>query len=168
MLEALGITLPGLIFTIINFLIIVLILVKFLYKPFLGALENRRETIRASYEKAEAAEHDAQAKYDEYVKLLENADEEGQEIVKKAKGRADDQAQLIIRKAEEEAAQIRDKARKDIEREKEMALAEMREQISQLAILAAEQILEKEVSAEGHEQVINNVLAKAGESKWQN
>ena len=45
MLDALGINLKDLIFAVANFLILVLILGKFLYKPFLGILEKRKQTI---------------------------------------------------------------------------------------------------------------------------
>ena len=61
-----------------------------------------------------------------------------------------------------------DKKSKEAVREKEKALREVREQIGQLAILAAEQILEKEVAAEGQEEIIDRVLEKAGTSQWQN
>ena len=75
---------------------------------------------------------------------------------------------MIVEEAKAEAARIKLKAEKEVVREKEKALREVREQIGQLAILAAEQILEKEVSAEGQEDIIDRVLEKAGTSQWQN
>ena len=75
---------------------------------------------------------------------------------------------MIVEEAKAEAARIKLQAEKEAVREKEKALREVREQIGQLAILAAEQILEKEVSAEGQEDIIDRVLEKAGTSQWQN
>ena len=49
-----------------------------------------------------------------------------------------------------------------------MALADVREQIAELSMLAAEQILEKEISLEGQDQIIDSVLEKAGAGTWQN
>lgn len=75
---------------------------------------------------------------------------------------------MIVEEAKAEAERIKLQAEKEAVREKERALREVREQIGQLAILAAEQILEKEVAAEGQEEIIDRVLEKAGTSQWQN
>ena len=75
---------------------------------------------------------------------------------------------MIVEEAKAEAARIKLQAEKEAVREKEKALREVREQIGQLAILAAEQILEKEVAAEGQEEIIDRVLEKAVTSQWQN
>ena len=168
MLEALGISLKELIFVIINFLILVAVLTRFLYKPFLGALEKRKQAIEDAFSNADATNRKADEKYEAYTKKLARAEAESREIIKKARLRADDQANMIVEEAKAEAARIKLKAEKEAVREKEKALREVREQIGQLAILAAEQILEKEVSAEGQEDIIDRVLEKAGTSQWQN
>ena len=168
MLDALGINLKDLIFAIANFLILVLILGKFLYKPFLGILEKRKQTIEDAFTNAEATNRKADEKYEAYTKKLARAEAESREIIKNARLKADDQANMIVEEAKAEAARIKLQAEKEAVREKEKALREVREQIGQLAILAAEQILEKEVAAEGQEEIIDRVLEKAGTSQWQN
>ena len=168
MLDALGINLKDLIFAIANFLILVLILGKFLYKPFLGILEKRKQTIEDAFTNADATNRKADEKYEAYTKKLARAEAESREIIKNARLKADDHANMIVEEAKAEAARIKLQAEKEAVREKEKALREVREQIGQLAILAAEQILEKEVSAEGQEDIIDRVLEKAGTSQWQN
>ena len=168
MLDALGINLKDLIFAIANFLILVLILGKFLYKPFLGILEKRKQTIEDAFTNAEATNRKADEKYEAYTKKLARAEAESREIIKNARLKADDHANMIVEEAKAEAARIKLQAEKEAVREKEKALREVREQIGQLAILAAEQILEKEVSAEGQEDIIDRVLERAGTSQWQN
>lgn len=168
MLDALGINLKDLIFAVANFLILVLILGKFLYKPFLGILEKRKQTIEDAFTNAEATNRKADEKYEAYTKKLARAEAESREIIKNARLKADDHANMIVEEAKAEAARIKLQAEKEAVREKEKALREVREQIGQLAILAAEQILEKEVSAEGQEDIIDRVLEKAGTSQWQN
>jgi len=168
MLDALGINLKDLIFAVANFLILVLILGKFLYKPFLGILEKRKQTIEDAFTNAEATNRKADEKYEAYTKKLARAEAESREIIKNARLKADDHANMIVEEAKAEAARIRLQAEKEAVREKEKALREVREQIGQLAILAAEQILEKEVAAEGQEEIIDRVLEKAGTSQWQN
>lgn len=168
MLDALGINLKDLIFAVANFLILVLILGKFLYKPFLGILEKRKQTIEDAFTNADATNRKADEKYEAYTKKLARAEAESREIIKNARLKADDHANMIVEEAKAEAARIKLQAEKEAVREKEKALREVREQIGQLAILAAEQILEKEVSAEGQEDIIDRVLEKAGTSQWQN
>ena len=168
MLDALGINLKDLIFAVANFLILVLILGKFLYKPFLGILEKRKQTIEDAFTNAEATNRKADEKYEAYTKKLARAEAESREIIKNARLKADDHANMIVEEAKAEDARIRLQAEKEAVREKEKALREVREQIGQLAILAAEQILEKEVAAEGQEEIIDRVLEKAGTSQWQN
>ena len=168
MLDALGINLKDLIFAVANFLILVLILGKFLYKPFLGILEKRKQTIEDAFTNAEATNRKADEKYEAYAKKLARAEAESREIIKNARLKADDHANMIVEEAKAEAARIKLQAEKEAVREKEKALREVREQIGQLAILAAEQILEKEVAAEGQEEIIDRVLEKAGTSQWQN
>ena len=168
MLDALGINLKDLIFAIANFLILVLILGKFLYKPFLGILEKRKQTIEDAFTNADATNRKADEKYEAYTKKLARAEAESREIIKNARLKADDHANMIVEEAKAEAARIKLQAEKEAVREKEKALREVREQIGQLAILAAEQILEKEVAAEGQEDIIDRVLERAGTSQWQN
>ena len=168
MLDALGINLKDLIFAVANFLILVLLLGKFLYKPFLGILEKRKQTIEDAFTNAEATNRKADEKYEAYTKKLARAEAESREIIKNARLKADDHANMIVEEAKAEAARIKLQAEKEAVREKEKALREVREQIGQLAILAAEQILEKEVSAEGQEDIIDRVLERAGTSQWQN
>ena len=168
MLDALGINLKDLIFAVANFLILVLILGKFLYKPFLGILEKRKQTIEDAFTNADATNRKADEKYEAYTKKLARAEAESREIIKNARLKADDHANMIVEEAKAEAARIKLQAEKEAVREKEKALREVREQIGQLAILAAEQILEKEVSAEGQEDIIDRVLERAGTSQWQN
>ena len=168
MLDALGINLKDLIFAVANFLILVLLLGKFLYKPFLGILEKRKQTIEDAFTNADATNRKADEKYEAYTKKLARAEAESREIIKNARLKADDHANMIVEEAKAEAARIKLQAEKEAVREKEKALREVREQIGQLAILAAEQILEKEVAAEGQEEIIDRVLEKAGTSQWQN
>lgn len=168
MLETLGIDFKELIFAIINFLILVGVLAKFLYKPFIGILEKRTQTIKEAFDNAEATNLKADQKYEAYSRILAKAEDEAREIVKQAKVRADEQAAGILDDAKAEAVKLKEQALGDIEREKQMALADVRTQIAELSMLAAEQILEKEIAIEGQEQIIDSVLEKAGAGTWQN
>ena len=168
MLDALGISLPKLIFTIVNFAILLFILAKFLYKPFLNILRTRRESIRSALENAEMTNRKADEKMASYERKIAGAEEEGREIIRNSNRRAKEQAAAIIEEANEEAAQILEKARLEIEREKQHAAADMREQVGSLALLVAEKIMEREIEVNGQEEILDQVIREVGTSEWQN
>lgn len=170
MAEALGINVHEIIFVVINFLILMGVLAKFLYRPFLDLLSNRAKAIKDSFDNAEAVNRRADEKLDAYNKRIANVEQEGRDIIAKSKQRADDQAKRIVVDAEEKAALLLKNAQVEIEREKTNALAEVKDQISMLALMAAEKILEKEISmdADGQSKIIDNVLEQVGTTGWQN
>ena len=89
-------------------------------------------------------------------------------IVADAKKRADLQAKRIVEEAEAKAGQLVSQAEAEIEREKLKALAEMKQYIADLAICAAEQILEKQIDAKGQNEIIDRIIEQEGKSQWQN
>ena len=72
MLDALGLNLKEIIFVIINFLILVGVLGKFLYQPFLGAIEARKQNIKDAYDKAAIESRRADAKMAKYERRIAN------------------------------------------------------------------------------------------------
>lgn len=168
MVEALSINLKEIIFAIVNFLILVGVLAKFLYNPFLQMLDNRKQTIKDSFDHAEDTNKRADEKMDEYNKRISNVEREGREIIKNAKIRAEVQANGIIEEANVRATQIRLNAEREIERQKLKALNDMKSQVASMALLAAEKILEKNLQMEGQELLIDNIIEQVGTAKWQN
>ncbi|MDO4176347.1 MAG: F0F1 ATP synthase subunit B [Bacillota bacterium] len=168
MLDALGLDLKEIIFVIINFLILVGILGKLIYKPFLGALENRKKAIQDKFDAADAESRRADAKMAKYERQISHAEEEARSIIKEAKKTADIQAQSIIDEANVQAAEIIAKAEEAIEMEKNKAREDMREEIAALALLAAEQIVQGEISKTGQDAIVEQVLNNARSAQWQN
>lgn len=168
MLDALGITLIEFVYYLINFILLIWILGHFLYKPFLNTLETRRRTIKEAFDSAEATNKRADEKLAKYEKQIANVEEEGREIIREASEQAKAKAAGIIDDANEQASEIVRKARIEMEREKESALADMRDQISDLALMMAEKIMEREIEVNGQEEILDQVMEEVGTSKWQN
>ena len=168
MVEALGMSLKEFIFYLVNFLILVGVLGKFLYKPFLNLMETRKQSIVDALDNAEAVNRRADEKMANYDRKIAKLEAEGREIIKEAKIRAEEQANEIIEQANQRASQIMNRAEKEIEREREKAVLEMKEQIAVLSLMAAEKIMEREVEVNGQDQIIEQVLEEAGASEWQN
>ncbi len=168
MVEALGISLTEFIFYLINFLILVGVLGKFLYKPFLNLMDTRKQSIQDALENAELTNRRADEKMQNYNKRIARVEEEGREIVREAKVKADAQARTIIEDANQKAADIMAKAEQSIEREKEKAMEEMRQEIAALAVLVAEKIVEREIQRVGQEAIVDEVIRQARSKGWQN
>lgn len=168
MVEALGLNLKEFIFYLVNFLILVGVLGKFLYKPFLETMENRKKSIQDALDHATMTNHRADEKMANYERKIARAESEGREIIKAAREKASSQADEIIEEAREQANRILTQAQQEIQRERAKAVAEMQQQVGVLALLAAEKIMEKEIEVNGQDQIIEKVLEEAGASKWQN
>lgn len=169
MLEALGINLAELVFAAINFLILLAILTKFLYRPFLNMLEKRKQTIQAAFDDAAEQNRKADAKMADYRKYIANKEAEGRDIIRKARSRADIQAKAIVDEARDKADAMLKEATEEIEREKAKAMQEIRDDITSLAMLAAGKILEEDIEIGGKEdEIVDQVINEAGAEAWLN
>lgn len=168
MVEALGISLKEFIFYLINFLILMGVLTRFLYKPFLNILAARKQSIKDALDNAELTNRRADEKMEQYSKRISKVEEESREIIRTAKIKADAQARDIIEDARKEAGDIIAKAEKTIEKEKEKAMEDMKQEIAVLAVMAAEKIVEREIQRAGQEAIVEEVIRQARSTGWRN
>lgn len=118
-----------LIFQFVNFIVLVLILAKFAYKPLLKVMEERRERIEIDlHEAAQAKEDAAQLKAD-YEQQLRDARAQAQAIVDKAVKVADQEAQAHVQAIREQIAREKEIAQAEIVNEREIALKQMRQEV---------------------------------------
>lgn len=140
-MEALGLNLGYLLVQIFNFAILFVILRAWVFKPIVGLLERRRETIAQGVEDARiAAEARANAEKEAQA-ILTDAQKQANERVRESSARAEEVAKEIHAEAEKEAAQIREAALEEAQQAKEQALGELRGQIAALAIAAAQKVV---------------------------
>jgi len=168
MLNALGVDLTEIIFALVNFLILVFFLGKFLYKPTLAMFEKRRNTIQTALDDAANAREEAIKAKEDYEMQIADAESEAREIVKEARLHAEQQAAKIIEEAATEAAALKAQAASNIEREKARAVNDMKVQVAELAILVAQQVMEKEISVTGESEIVDGIIERVGASEWQN
>lgn len=168
MVEALGISLKEFIFYLINFLILMGVLTRFLYKPFLNMLAARKQSIKDALDNAELTNRRADEKMEQYSKRISKVEEESREIIRTAKIKADAQARDIIEDARKEAGDIITKAQETIEKEKEKAMEDMKQEIAVLAVMAAEKIVEREIQRAGQEAIVEEVIRQARSTGWRN
>lgn len=168
MVEALGINLTEFIFYLINFLILVGVLTKFLYKPFLNVLDTRKRSIQDALDNAEMTNRRADEKMEQYNRQIAKVEDQGREIIKDAKIRAESQAADIIEEANRRANDMILAAERQIDRERKKALADMKKQVAVLAILAAEKIVERDIAQIGQDKIVDEIIEQAGSRQWQN
>jgi F-type H+-transporting ATPase subunit b len=140
-LEGLGINLGYVLVQIVSFLVMLVILRAWVYKPVLNMLENRRKTIAQGLEDARIAEEARANAEKEAEEILTKAQQQAAERVREATERADEAARIIKSEAESEASEIRHAARTEAEHSKTQVLGELRGQVASLAIAAAQRII---------------------------
>jgi F-type H+-transporting ATPase subunit b len=155
---------PGLmIWTVISFIVLLILLWKVAYKPITRALKKREETIRNSLEEAKQSSESAQALVQKYESQIAQAREEAQKILAEGKMLGENVKKEIIQKAHEEANQIVNRAQEEIEFQKEKALTELKEKIADLTIMAASKVMGKTLDKKDHEQLLEEYISKVGE-----
>lgn len=142
---------PGLlIWSVINFAIILFILAKFAFPAMKKSLQDREENIRKNIDEANALNEKAQKLLQESQEKLDNAQKEVSEILSNAKTKADENIQKAIDEAEKSKKQILEDANKEIERKKNDAISELRSEVADLVVSATEKILESKLDKEEH------------------
>ncbi len=151
---------PGmLIWTFITFSLLLWILKKFAWKPLLGALETRETKIREDIQRAEDARTDAERLLAEHRKLLQNSELDARKILEEAKSTAESLKQGIVDSAHEQARMMTSQAKAEIQREKDTALSQLREEVADLAIRAAGKILGEELDVDKHRKLVDDFIA---------
>lgn len=154
-----------LIFQFINTFLVFVILKKLLFKPVLGVIEAREKDIKENLAQGEIAKTEGISLKKEYEGKIGSAKTEGQEIIKQATLRAEQKEVEIISTAKQEAQSLREKASKDVEQERQKVMNEIKNDISDIALLAASKVIEKDLDKSKHEELINNFIKEVGESK---
>lgn len=152
----------------ITVIVLFLVLKKFFFEKVKNFMETRSNSIQDAFDSAEAVNRRADEKMQNYTKRIANVEAEGREIIRDAKIKADAQAREIIEDANKQATEILNKAERNIEREKQKAMEEMRKEVAALAMLAAEKIVEREIQNVGQDEIVDEVINKARSTGWQN
>lgn len=141
-----------------NLLILYLIIKKFLFAPIQKMIADRENEVKNLLDTAEQAKQDALAMKEEYTQHLENAKDEANEILKNANKKAVLRSEEIIRDAQDKAGAIVAKADVQIEMERKRAFEEVKQDISDIALLAASKVVERELSPEEHQRLISEFI----------
>ncbi len=140
-MEGLGLNLGYLLVQIFNFAIIFVVLRAWVFKPILGLLDKRRTSIAQGLEDARVAAEARENAEKEAREIINHAQTEASQKVREATERAEVAARDVMAEAEHEASKARENARAEAEIERDRILADLRGQISALAMAAAQRLI---------------------------
>jgi len=150
------------IWTIINFVVFLIIIRVVFYKPVLKVLDDRKQEVESNLSRAEQAQREAEELRVKYQEQVGNAQREAQEMLNRAAKLAEEKKAEIVAQAQSEATRMIEKAQEAITREKEQALAELRDEVANLALLAAGKVINKTLTAEDHHRLVKDFIREVG------
>ena len=156
---------PGLmIWTVVTFIILLLILKKVAWKPILTALDKRENDIKQALEQAEKAKDEAKKILEENQANLAKAEEESKKIIEQSRSYAESLKEQMIKESKEQAKKIVEEASSEIERKKDAAFEELKSQVAEIAVNAAEKIIKESLDAQKSKQVVDKYLKEVAKN----
>ena len=150
-------------FTLLNFLLILAVGTKFLWKPVMKIIKDRQQEIDDLYADANTAKTSAKAMEAEYRQKLEAASQTGEQLVKEAMARGHAREEEIIRQANADAAAIMDKASADIAMEKKKAINDAKDEISEMAMAIAGKVVGRQLTAADQSNLVDAFIDELGD-----
>ena len=144
---------------VIIFGIVLFILKKFAWKPILNALKDREQSIADALSSADKARKEVEGLKADNEKVIAEARKEKDIILKEAKEVKDKMLAEAKDQAAKEGQKIIETARQQIEAEKKAAISEMKQQVTELSVLVAGKVIQKELkNKDVQEEIVNDLL----------
>ena len=157
---------PGLyIWTIVTFVVLLLLLAKFAWRPLLEALERRQEAIRKSLDEARQAKQELGRLHEESARILAEARSEADAIISRTRADAARAGEEMKVKARADAENIVKHAEREIQLETSRALQKVRQEAVDISIAIASKIIQRNLSREDNERLIAETLSEIQTSR---
>src|SRR4051794_8738476 len=151
---------PGLmIWTILCFLVALYVLKRWAFGPIQKTIDDRRERIRQSLDEADNARKEAQRMLEEHRALLANARSDAEEILVEARRVAEAQRERAKDEVEADRQRRLEETRRQIEAETRRALEQIRAEVADLTVLATAKVTRGALDPGAHRQLIESAIA---------
>lgn len=151
---------PGLmIWTLLIFFMLLFILTKIAYKPLLAAVKKREQALEEAIEGAKRDREEAQKAMEEQRRLISEARTEAQGYVAQGRATAEKVKQQMLEDARHQQQEMMERAKRDIETEKERAIADLRREAVDIAIAAAEKVIERNLDDDANRKIVEKFLS---------
>ena len=158
---SLGVNLPLLVVFVINFIVLIVLLRLFLYKPVLKMLDERGKRTAEAMEQAEATKKEYEQARVEVQKQIEKGRQEGQAIIAQAMQVGERLKEESRQEATKQAQTIVDRTRSELEAERGKIVDGLRREFADIAISAAEKVIKETLDKEKHRKLIEETLQES-------
>ena len=156
----------GLMFwTLVIFVVLLFILSKFAFGPLTKAVEDRERALQEAIDKAQADREAAAKLLQEHQAKIEAARDEAQKFIAEGRSVAERMRADMIEQTRKEQQDILERARRDIESEKEKAIAQLRLEAVDLALAGASKVVEQNLESAKNRQIVESYLSSIGTLK---
>jgi len=146
----------------INFLILLIVLHRILYKPLVGKMQERTVAIQKALEESQAARAEAARQQEENATRLRSAYQEAASIREQALKEAAEEQRKLVEGAQAEARRLVETARAQTEADIRRAREELRREVAGIAVDVAEKLVRKSLRDEDHRRIVDDAIAKIG------
>ena len=153
------------IWTVVIFVGLLVVLWRMAYPELLRIVEERERRIQKQLDEAEKANAEAQRLLEEHKKQIAAARNEAQDILAKAKTVSQKERETLLAKAREEYDALLNRARKDIDAEKEKAIQALRREAVELSIAAASRVIEANLDTDANRRLVTDFLETLGKER---
>jgi F-type H+-transporting ATPase subunit b len=143
------------IWTVVVFVLLLIILGKYAWKPLLAALHQREEHLEPILSETERARAESERLLAEHRRQMAEAEDRARALLDEARGQAKTVAEQLLAQARTEASAEKDRAKQEIESARDQALSEIWSKTADLAVSAAGKILSRELSPDDHRRLVD-------------
>lgn len=148
--------------TLISFGVLYFLLNRYAFGPLMSVMEKRRELVLSQLNEAAETRSEAAAYVEQQKEALQQARQEAYEILEQSRQTSSKQADALIAQAKEETARMKDEAIRDIDSEKNKAMAALRGEVGRVSVQIASKLIEKEIDEKANEGLVDQYLKDVG------
>ena len=151
-----------LVYAALAFLVLLALMYKFAFPAVQKAMDGRTQRIRDNLDEAERTKAEAQRILEEYQRQLADAKNESARIIDEARQTAEQMRRDLMVRAEAEVNELRERSRQEIDAAQQRAVADLRTQVSELAIGAAEVVVQKNLDRDTNRAIVERFIEQVG------
>ncbi|MCY0881259.1 MAG: F0F1 ATP synthase subunit B [Firmicutes bacterium] len=156
-----ALTLGNMVVAVLQWVILLWLFRRYVYPPLQKAMQKRRETIGKQINEAQQLRDEAEKLKEEQQAALKAAQDEARRLIGQARKQGEEEAKALVQKAQQDAAFQRREAMEDIARERDAAIAAIRNQAADLVVDATRKLLERQVNDNDQDRLIKELLQNA-------
>jgi len=144
------------------FVILYVLLNKYAFGPLFSVMEKRQEIVKNQLQTAEENRRQAEELLQQQKQAIQDARKEAYEIIEQARVSSQRQTDDLLEKAKNESVRIKEDALREIESEKNKAVASLKSQVGAMSVMIASKIIEKQIDEKSQEQLVDQYLKEVG------